>query len=89
MLKIGPKITKIGPKMLEIRQIDPKISKKCGRYRKNPSRNRKSGTYPQNPTASPQTYWAPCAQVPQQFPALTPLLVKGKYISVFFFWRRP
>ena len=76
MLKIGPKITKIGPKMLEIRQIDPKISKKCGSYRKNPSRNRKSGTYPQNPTAGPQTYWAPRAQVPQQFPALPNIAIE-------------
>ena len=75
MLKIGPKITKIGPKMLEIRKIKPKISKKCGSYRKHPSHNRKRGTYPQNPTAGPQTYWAPRAQVPQQFPALTPSLL--------------
>ena len=29
MFKIGPKMTKIDPKMLKIRQIDPKISKKC------------------------------------------------------------
>ena len=30
----------------------------------------KRGTFPQNPTAGPETYWAPHAQVPQQFPAL-------------------
>ena len=79
MLKIGPKITKIGPKMLEIRKIKPKISKKCGSYRKHPSHNRKRGTYPQNPTAGPQTYWAPRAQVPQQFTALdSPYIVQFK-----------
>ena len=70
MLKICLKMTKIGPKMLKIRQIDPKISKKCISYRKIPNHDKKYGTYPQNPTAGPQTYWAPRAQVPQQFPAL-------------------
>ena len=32
MLNIGQKITKIDPKMLKIRQIDPKISKKSVSY---------------------------------------------------------
>ena len=51
-------------------KIDPKISKECKSYSKNPAHDKKSGTHPQNPTAGPQTYWAPRAKVPQQFPAL-------------------
>ena len=70
MFKIRPKITNIGPKMLKIRQIVPKISQNCVIYRKNSSNDKKDGTYPQNPTDGPQTYWAPRAQVPQQFAAL-------------------
>ena len=70
MFKINPKIIKISPKMLTFRPIDPKISKKGISYCKKPTHNKKHGTYPQNPTASPQTYLAPRAQVPQQFPAL-------------------
>ena len=47
-------------------------------YRKNPTYDKKSETYTQDPTAGPQTYWAPRAQVPQQFAALhwNPLPVK-------------
>ena len=58
MFKIGPNMTKINPKMLKIRQIDPEISKKCVNYCKNPTHDRKSGSCPQNPTAGPKTYWA-------------------------------
>ena len=36
-------MTKIDPKMSKIRQIDPKISKKCVSYCKNPTRDKKSG----------------------------------------------
>ena len=56
--------------MSKIRQIDPKISKKCLNYCKNPTHDKKRGTWPQNPTAGSQTYWTPRAYVPQQFPAL-------------------
>ena len=51
MFKIGPKMTKIDTKMLKIRQIDTKISKKCVSYPKNPTHDKKCGTCPQNPTA--------------------------------------
>ena len=61
MFKIGLKVTKIDPKMLKIRQIEPKISKKCISYCKNSSHDKKRGSCPQNPTAGPQTYWAPRA----------------------------
>ena len=61
MFKIGQKMTKIDPKMSKIRQIDPKISKKCLNYCKNPTHDKKRGTWPQNPTAGPQTYLAPRA----------------------------
>ena len=50
--------------------MDSKISKKCVVYCKYPNCDKKCGTYPLNSTAGLQTYWAPCAQVPQQFPAL-------------------
>ena len=70
MVKIWPKMTKIDQEMLKIRQIDPKISKKCVSYCKIRTKDKNRGTPPQNPTAGPQTYWAPHAQVPQQFPAL-------------------
>ena len=63
------------PKMSEMRQIDIKISKNGVCYCKNPTHDKKCGTCPQNPTAGPQTYWAPRAQVPQQFPALSGILI--------------
>ena len=44
MFKIGPKMTKIDPKMLKIRQIDPKISKKCVSYCKIPTQDKNHGT---------------------------------------------
>ena len=44
MFKISPKII---PKMLNFRQIDPKISKKCVSYHKNPTHNKKCETCPQ------------------------------------------
>ena len=59
MFKIGPNMTKINPKMLKIRLIDPEISKKCVNYHKNPTYDRKRMMCPQNPTAGPQIYWAP------------------------------
>ena len=58
MFKISPKMTKIDPKMLKIRRIGPKISKKCISYYKIPTQDKKRGTCPQNPTAGPTTYWA-------------------------------
>ena len=66
MFKIDLNITKIHPKMLKIRQIS-KI------YCKTSTHDKKCGSCPQNPTAGPQTYWAPRAQVPQQFAALISL----------------
>ena len=44
MFKIGPKMTKIDPKMLKIRQIDPKISKKCVSYCKISTQDKNRGT---------------------------------------------
>ena len=41
---------------------------------KNLTSEKKCGNYPQYFTAFPQTYWAPRAQVQQQFPALTSVL---------------
>ena len=38
--KIDPKMTKIDPKTLKIRQIDPKISKKCVNYCKIPTQDK-------------------------------------------------
>ena len=76
MFIISPKITQIGPKMLKIKQIDPKISQICVNYRKNPINDKTRWSYPQNPTDGPQTYWAPRAQVPQQFAALDILLLR-------------
>ena len=70
MSKIGQKMTKIDPKMSKIRQIDPKISKKCLNYCKNPTHGKKRGLWPQNPTAGPQTYWEAPSQLPTQFPPL-------------------
>ena len=70
MFKIGPKMTKIDPKMLKIRQIDPKISKKCVSYCKIPTQDKNHGTSPSNPTAGPQTYWEAPSQLPPQFPPL-------------------
>ena len=70
MFKIGPKMTKINPKRLKIRQIDPKISKKCVCYDKIPTQGKKCGT---SPTAGTQTYWAAPAQLPTQF---APLILK-------------
>ena len=46
VFKIGQKMTKINTKMSKIRQIDPKISKKCLNYRKNPTYDQKRGTCP-------------------------------------------
>ena len=43
MLKIGPKMTKIDPKMLKIRHFDPKISKKYVSYCKIPTRDKTMG----------------------------------------------
>ena len=43
MFKIGPKMTKIDPKMLKIRHIDPKISKKCVSYCKIPTQDKTTG----------------------------------------------
>ena len=43
--------------MVKIRQMDPKISKKCVSYCKIPTEDKKCGTCPQNPTNGPQTYW--------------------------------
>ena len=54
-------MTKIDPEMLKIRQIEPKIYKKCISNRKNSTQDKKCGSFPQNPTADPQTYWAPRA----------------------------
>ena len=52
MFKRGPKMTKINPKMLKIRQIDPKISKKCViSYSKIPTLEAES---PSNPFSSVQ-----------------------------------
>ena len=45
------------PKMLKIRQIGPKISKKCVSYCKIVIEDKKHGICPQNPTAGPQTYY--------------------------------
>ena len=39
-------VTKIDPKIFKIRQIDPKISKKCVSYCKNPTHNKKHRTCP-------------------------------------------
>ena len=61
MFKISTNMTKIKPKMMKIRQIDPKISQKCISYCKNSTLDKKRGSFPQNPTAGPQTYWAPRA----------------------------
>ena len=61
MFKIGLKVTKIDPKMLKIRQIEPKISKKCNSHCKNCTHDKMRRSFPQNPTAGPQTYWAPHA----------------------------
>ena len=54
-------MTKIDPKMLKIRQIEPKISTKGISYCKNSTHDKKRASFPQNPTAGPQTYWAPRA----------------------------
>ena len=43
MFKIGPKMTKIDPKMLKIRQIDPKISKNSVSYCKIPTQAKTMG----------------------------------------------
>ena len=61
MFKIGLNMTKIDPKMLKIRQMEPKTSKKCINYCKNSTQDKKPGSLLQNPTAGPQTYWAPRA----------------------------
>ena len=61
---------KIDPKMLKIRQIDLKISKKCVSYCKIPTRDKNLGTSPSNPTAGPQTYWEAPSQLPTQFAPL-------------------
>ena len=61
MIKIGPNMTEMGPKMLKIRQIDPDVYKKCVSYSKHPTYDRKRMSCPQNHTAGPQTYWAPRA----------------------------
>ena len=56
-----PEYDQIDPKMLKIRQIDPKISRKGIIYFKNSSYDKKRWSCPQNPTAGPQTLRAPRA----------------------------
>ena len=46
MFEISPKITKIDPKILKIRQIDPKIFKKCVSYCKIPTKDKNHVTSP-------------------------------------------
>ena len=58
MFKIDLNMTKIDPKMLKIRKIDPKISKKCVSYCKIPTQHKKHVTCPKNPIDGPQTYWS-------------------------------
>ena len=65
-----PKMTKIDPKMLKIRQIDPKISKKCVSYCKITTQDKNHRTSPTNPTAGPRTYWEAPSQLPTQFAPL-------------------
>ena len=52
------KIDQNQPKHVEIRQIDPKISKKYASCCEIPTQDKKHGTCPQNPTAGPKTNWA-------------------------------
>ena len=67
--QICRKLGKIEPKSIEEVHKLPRIS-----YSR-----QKRYTYSQIPTAGPQTYWAPRAQVPEQFPALVHLLVQRMY----------
>ena len=48
---------------------------------KNPTHDEKCGTCPQNPMAGPNTYWAPGAQVPTQFPCLLWMATLDKLFS--------
>ena len=70
MFKICPKMTKIDPKMMKIRQFDPKISKKCVSYSKIPTQDKNRETSPYNSTAGIQTYWEAPSQLPTQFAPL-------------------
>ena len=54
-----------------ISKILLRIATKSANYPPNSTHYKKYGICPENPTACLQTYWAPRAQMPQQFPALT------------------
>ena len=60
-LKSVRKLPKSTQKCRKSSKIDPKISKKCVSYCKNPTHEKKRGTCPQKPTAGPKTYLAPRA----------------------------
>ena len=69
-------MTKIDPKMLKIKQIDPKISQKCISFCKIPTQDKNQGISP-NPTAGPQTYWEAPSQLPTQFLPLLASVLKN------------
>ena len=65
-------MTKIDPKMSKISQIYPKISKNCKKLLQKSYLRQKARDLPSKSYCWSPTYWAPRAQVSQQFPALNP-----------------